>query len=65
MKPANDISKMLEAAPRNCWLAFNDDQSALVAHGETLAEVAAAAKQKGVDEPVLLWAPAEWITQVY
>lgn len=60
-----DISEQLRAAPRNCWLALTADQSAVVAHGDTMDEAVAAAQRKGVQEAVLLWAPQEWIAQVY
>lgn len=60
-----DISSQLLAAPRNCWLALSADESTVVAHGATMEEAAAAAQQKGVGEPVLLWAPEKWTPRVY
>ena len=61
----NLLADQLSAAPRNCWLALSSDESNVVAHGATMDEAASAAQKKGEAEPVLLWAPANWIPQVY
>jgi len=63
--PITDISEIVRSAPRNCWLALSDDQSQVVGYGDTLDAAIDAAKANGVDEPVLLWAPEEWIPAVY
>ena len=60
-----DLSAMLEAAPRECWLALTQDESKVVGRGETIAEAVEDAKDNGEDDPVVLWAPKEWIPAVY
>jgi hypothetical protein len=61
----SDISEVIKNAPRNCWLALNDDQSELVGHGDTMESAIDAARANGVEEPVLLWSAEEWIPAVY
>jgi len=63
--PIADISELIRNAPRNCWLAFNDEQSEVVGYGDTIAAAVDAAQAKGVKEPVLLWSPEEWLPAVY
>ncbi|MGA1999116.1 MAG: hypothetical protein ABSG52_03920 [Terriglobales bacterium] len=65
MLHTNDLAEQLSASPRNCWLALNRDESVVVAHGATMDDAVNAARQKGEQEPVLLWAPDQWVPQVY
>jgi len=60
-----DLSTLLEKAPRNCWLALNEDQSEVVGRGETVRDAIEEAKKAGVDDPIVLWAPKEWIPTVF
>jgi hypothetical protein len=60
-----DLSALLEKAPRNCWLALNDDQSKIVGRGETVSDAIEEAKKAGVNDPIVLWAPGEWIPTVF
>jgi len=62
---AVDLSKLLANAPRNCWLALNEQESEIVGRGETIQEALVEAKRNGVSDPVILWAPKEWIPSVY
>jgi len=63
--PCADISDAVYNAPRNCWLALNEEQSKVLGYGDTPDEAIDAARKNGEDEPVLIWAPSEWIPSVY
>jgi len=61
----NDLSEIVAAAPRNCWLALTQDQSMVVGHGATPEAAIDAAIAQGVEEPVLLWAPDKWLPAIF
>lgn len=61
----NDLSTLLAKAPRNCWLALNEEQTSVVGRGETIAEAVKEASQNGVQDPIVLWAPKSWYPTVY
>ncbi len=65
MNKTVDLSEILANAPRNCWLALNEEQSAIVGRGETLEEAIAEARKNGVADPIVLWAPKTWLPAVY
>ena len=60
-----DLSVLLEKAPRDCWLALSKDESKVVGRGENITEAVNEAKENGEDDPVLLWAPAQWMPAIY
>lgn len=60
-----DLAEILEKAPRECWLALDRAETKVVGRGENIREAVAEAKEKGEDDPVLIWAPKEWIAGVY
>jgi len=60
-----DLSKVLEKAPRDCWLALAADESKVVGRGENIAEAVKEAKENGEDDPLIILAPKEWIPAVY
>lgn len=62
---ANDISEVLSKAPRNCWLALNENGTAVVGRGETMLEALEEAKKSGVEDPTVIWAPKTWSFAVY
>jgi hypothetical protein len=55
---------VLTQAPTDCWLALNDDETRVVGHGKTPEAAVKEAQANGVDDPLLLWAPKDWIPQV-
>ncbi len=61
----NDLSMLLSKAPRDCWLALNEDQTAVVGRGETLAEAVKEANANGVQDPIVIWAPKVWRPAIY
>lgn len=60
-----DLSELLAKAPRNCWLALNEEETAVVGRGESIEEAMAEAKGVGVNDPIILWSPKEWATSVF
>jgi hypothetical protein len=65
MPVTTDLSEVIKNAPRNCWLALNDDQTEVVGYGDTPDAAIDAALRNGADNTVLLWCPDEWIPAVY
>ncbi len=60
-----DLSLILEKAPRECWLALTKDETKVIGRGEDIAEAVNEAKENGETDPVLIWAPKEWIPSVF
>ncbi len=61
---AVDLSKVLSNAPRNCWLALNEEESQIVGRGETIEESVQEARKAGVEDPIILWSPKSWMPRV-
>lgn len=61
----NDLSILLSKAPRNCWLALNEEQTAVVGRGESMEEAVKEANAAGVQDPIVIWAPKTWMPTVY
>jgi hypothetical protein len=61
---ALSLSKVLNDAARECWLALTEDESAVAGRGETPAEAVAEAQRAGVRDPILIWAPKTWTPSV-
>ena len=55
-----DLAALLARAPRNCWLALNEDETAVVGRGETLEEAVDEARKNKVEAPIVVWAPKTW-----
>lgn len=61
----NDLSILLSKAPRNCWLALNEEETSVVGRGETMAEAVKEANTNGVQDPIVIWAPKTWGPAIY
>jgi len=59
-----DLAAVLADAPRECWLALNEDETKIVGRGETVEEAVAEAKKAGVQDPFIIWSPKRWIPSV-
>lgn len=64
MAKGERLAPILRKAPRNCWLALDQEETKVVGHGETIEAALSEAKANGVDDPLLLWAPEAWLPQV-
>lgn len=60
-----DLCDLLAKAPRNCWLALNEDETEIVGRGETIEEALAEARNAGVEDPIVWWSPKEHLSVVY
>lgn len=56
--------KMLREAPPNTWIALSEDESREVGRGATYDEAVGLAAKEGVEDPVLIKTPDEWLTPV-
>ncbi len=65
MEKVVDLSQILANAPRNCWLALNEDQTEVIGRGETIKEAVAEARGKGIEDPIILWSPKALIPAIY
>jgi len=61
VSPANAIRlEVLRSAPLNRWIALSEDESHIVAIGETYSEVSERSDLAGVFDPVILKTPQQW-----
>jgi hypothetical protein len=61
MSPENEIRlELLRSAPLNKWIALSQDESCIVAVGETFGEVSELSDRAGVSDPVILKTPEVW-----
>jgi hypothetical protein len=61
MSPENEIRlELLRSAPLNRWIALSEDESRIVAVGETYGEVSALSDLAGISDPLILKTPEEW-----
>lgn len=61
MSPENKVRlDVLRTAPLNKWVALSEDESRIVAVGETYGEVSERSEAAGVSDPVILKTPEDW-----
>jgi hypothetical protein len=51
----------LRSAPRDAWIALSDDETKVVATGNSYQEVAGALDRIGDDSAVILKTPSHWL----
>ena len=56
--------RILQEAPPKSWIAFSEDESAVVAQATTYQEAVMLAEQKGEADPVLVMIPSSWVPMV-
>jgi len=62
MSPENEARlEMLRSAPLNKWIALSEDESNIVAVGETYGEVSERSDLAGVSDPVIMKTPEQWV----
>lgn len=54
-------AKILRDAPPKSWIAFSEDETAVVACGATYEEVVSMAETKGEKDPVVVMTPESWV----
>jgi hypothetical protein len=60
MMSAEERVRILRAAKPNSWVAFPEDESRVVAYGDSYSEVVRAAESVGETEPVIVKIPETW-----
>lgn len=55
-------TEALRAAPLDAWIALSEDESRLIATGATYEEVVRKSQEVGVEEPVLIKTPKDWLS---
>jgi hypothetical protein len=61
VSPENQIRlELLRSAPLNKWIALSEDESSIIAVGETYSEVSERSDLAGEADPVILKTPQEW-----
>lgn len=50
----------LRSAPLDKWIAISDDESRIIAVGETYTEVSDLSDAAGEDDPIILRTPSAW-----
>ena len=61
MSPENKIRlELLRSAPLNKWIALSEDESRIVAVGDTFGEVSERSDLAGVADPLILNTPEAW-----
>jgi len=62
--PETVRSQILRNAPPNSWIALSEDEGPLVGKGSTYEEAVAMAETEGVEDPILIKTPDEWLPLV-
>ncbi len=65
MSATKDLASALLEAPRNRWLALNEEETEVVGQGETPEAALTEAQARGVTDPLLIWAPESWLARVF
>ena len=60
-----DYIKLLKDAPRDCWVAINEEESVIVGRGETMTDAVVEAEKAGISDPIVLWSSKERIPSVF
>jgi hypothetical protein len=61
MSPENKIRlKLLQSAPLDKWIALSEDESKIVAVGDTFTEASDLSDAAGENDPVILKTPTAW-----
>lgn len=65
MATTNARLEALTGAPRNAWVALDEEETKVVGSGPTLEEAIAQALANGETDPVVLWSPASWHHSIF
>jgi len=61
MQPSMRL-EILTNAPPNSWPAFSEDESRLLGSAPTYEQAVKLAADQGIEDPVLVKTPEEWLT---
>jgi Family of unknown function (DUF5678) len=57
---AEQRSKLLREAPRDCWVAIAEEEARIVAHGRDYSDVVNEAENAGFNDPLMIRIPKQW-----
>jgi ABC-type glycerol-3-phosphate transport system substrate-binding protein len=61
---ANRRAEALARATPETWVVLSEDEEEIVAESDTFEGAAQAAKENGMEDPVLLFVPKDWTPRV-
>jgi len=62
MSPENTVRlELLKTAPLNKWVALSEDETKIVAIGNTYSEVADKSDRAGVPDAIIMKTPEQWV----
>ena len=64
MMSAEERVRILREAKPNSWMAFSENESKVVAYGDSYSEVVRAAESLGEMDPVIVKIPETWASKV-
>jgi hypothetical protein len=53
--------ELLKSAPLDRWIALSEDESKIVAIGDSHSEVVSKSESAGVSDPVVMKTPKRWL----
>lgn len=65
MMSAEERVRILREAKPDSWIAFSEDESKVVAYGDSYSQVVKAAENVGEKEPVIVKTPENWSPKVF
>jgi hypothetical protein len=65
MMSAEERVRILREAKPNTWVAFSEDESKVVAYGDSYSQVVKAAEDLGEKEPLIVKTPENWNPKVF
>jgi hypothetical protein len=65
MMSTEERVRILREAKPNSWVAFSEDESKVVAFGDTYSQVITAAQDAGENEPVVVKVPENWSSKIF
>lgn len=63
MNPHRRVEALLSATPEH-WVVLSKDEDAIFAESGSFEGAAAAAAEKGVTDPVVLFVPSDWTPRI-
>ena len=57
--------QVLQNAPPNSWVALSEDESRVIGVAATYDDAVDLAAKEGIEDPVLLKTPEEWLAPVF
>ena len=64
VKPNRRVGALRNAKSER-WVVLSEDESELVAEGASFEDAAKAAKEKGMNDPVVLFIPSDWVPRIF